>query len=76
MCDIKKIKEIMKYGISHSFEDESIESKVEWYTQMSPNERMRDALEWLEFVRQICKVELPDDRSSFTTVQVLELPRS
>lgn len=64
----------MKYGISHSFEDESIEAKIEWYMQKTPNERMRDALEWLEFVRQICKVELPDDRSSFTTVQVLKLP--
>lgn len=66
----------MKYGVSHSFEDESIEAKVEWYMQKSPNERMQDALAWLEFAQALCKVELPDDdRSSFTTVQNLKLPR-
>ena len=65
----------MKYGISHSFEDESLEAKIDWYLQFSPNERMRDALEWLAFVGQLMKYEPPDDRSTFTTVQVLERPR-
>lgn len=65
----------MSYGISHSFADESLEAKIEWYLRKTPNERMKDALEWLEFTNQLCQVEWPDDRSSFTTVQVLKLPR-
>lgn len=66
----------MEYGISHSFEDETLEAKTLWELTKSPEQRIREALEWMVFIEQIRQVEPPDDdRSSFTSVQVLERPR-
>lgn len=66
----------MEYGISHSFEDESLESKARWFLEKSQEERLIEALEGIEFVRQLMRFEIPDDRSTYKTFRVLELPKS
>lgn len=71
----------VEYGIAYGFEEETLEAKVAWHLTMTPNERLREAFLWLPFVDALSnakgpnKVKLSDDRSSFTTVQVLERPR-
>ena len=62
----------MKYGISHSFDDESFEAKAEWFRQKPIEERLREALEGIVLYQKLCKREPPDDRSTFTSVRVLE----
>lgn len=65
----------MEYGISHDREEESLEAKARWFWQKPLEDRLREALESVVFVNQWCQVEIPDDRSTYTTVQILELPR-
>lgn len=62
----------MDYGISHSFEDETLEAKAEWFLQKSIEERLREALEGIVLANRLTQFELPDDRSTFKTVRVLE----
>ena len=61
-----------EYGISHSFEDESLEAKARWFLEKSLEERLFEALQGVELVRQLTQFEQPDDRSTFKTVRVLE----
>lgn len=65
----------MPYGISHSFEDETLESKVRWFLEKSIEQRLREAFEGIEFVRKFQQLELPDDRSTFKTIRILEPKR-
>lgn len=66
----------MEIGIAEGFAEESLEAKLQWFLTKTPNERMRDALEWLAFTDKLRQTEPPDDdRSTFTTVQILERPR-
>lgn len=62
----------MKYGISHDFKDESLEAKAEWFLLKSLPERLREALEGIVLVNKLQKFELPDDRSTFKSFQILE----
>jgi hypothetical protein len=62
----------MKYGISHSFKDESLEVKAAWFQEKPLEERLIEALESIDFVNAILKFEPPDDRSLFKTFRVLE----
>ncbi len=66
----------MKFEVSHKWEDESIESKMEWFLQKSPEERLLEAFQDTLFVQQLRMFELPDDRSSFKTYKIVERPRS
>lgn len=50
----------MKYGVSHSLKEETLE------------ERLIEALESIDFVNALIQFELPDDRPLFKTVRVLE----
>ncbi|MBI4366500.1 MAG: hypothetical protein HY543_06750 [Deltaproteobacteria bacterium] len=65
----------MKYGISHSFEDESLEAKAEWFMQKPLEERLYEAFESNILYRELCKFEPPDDRTTFTSFQILERPK-
>ncbi|GEM_PF-4158397 len=65
----------MEYGISHSFEDESLESKARWFLEKPIEERLRGVFEDMIFIQKILQFELPDDRSTYKTVRILELPR-
>lgn len=62
----------MKYGISHSFEDESLEEKAKWFMQKSIEDRLREAFEGMVLYQKLKKFEPPDDRRTFKTVRVLE----
>lgn len=64
---------MVDYGISHSFDDETLEAKARWFLQKPMAERLRSAFESIIFLQRMKKfVEPPDDRSVFTTVRVLE----
>lgn len=65
----------MEYGISHNRQDESLEAKARWFMEKPMEERLREAFEDMVFVGKLMKVEPPDDRTSFKTVQVLEPTR-
>lgn len=62
----------MEYGISHSFEDESLEAKARWFQQKPIEVRLREALEDMATIHQLIQYEPPDDRPTFKTVRVLE----
>lgn len=62
----------MKYGISHSFDDETLLAKAEWFFQKPIDERLREALEDMVFVNGIAHFEGPDDRIAFKTFRVFE----
>jgi len=65
----------MKYGISHSFKEESLEAKAKWFLQKPIEERLREAFEDMIFVQKLQKFEPPDDRKTFKTFRVLEQKR-
>lgn len=60
------------YGISHSFEEETLEAKAAWFQEKSPEERLTEALESIDFVSALSQFEPPDDRTLFKTFRVLE----
>lgn len=62
----------MGYGISHSFEEETLEAKAKWFLQKPLEERLREALESIVLVNQLRQFEPTDDRSTFKTVRILE----
>ena len=62
----------MKKGVSHSFKEESLHAKAKWFMQLTVQQRFIEALEGIELVRALTIVELPDDRSLFKTVRILE----
>ena len=62
----------MEYGISHSFEDESLEAKARWFQEKPLSERLREAFEGMVLVQKLRRFEPPDDRSTFKTVRLLE----
>ena len=64
-----------EYGISHSFEDESLEAKARWFLQKPLDERLREAFEGMVLIQKLSRFEPPDDRSTFKTFRVLERPR-
>lgn len=61
-----------EYGVSHSFEEETLEAKARWFLQKPIEERLREAFEGMVLVNKLQKFEPPDDRSTFKTVRVLE----
>ena len=65
----------MKIEVSHSRDDESLEAKARWFLEKPIEERLREAFEGIELVRKLRRFEPPDDRATFKTVRVLELPR-
>lgn len=65
----------MEYGISHSFEEESLEAKARWFLEKPLEDRLREAFDGMILYRGLCTSEHPDDRSSFKTVRVLEQKR-
>lgn len=65
----------MEYGISHSFEDETLEAKARWFMEKPIEERLREALEGITLTEKLRQFEPPDDRSSFKTFQILEQPK-
>lgn len=62
----------MEYGISHSFDDETLEAKARWFQEKSLEERLIEALESIILVNALIQFEPPDDRTLFKTVRVLE----
>lgn len=62
----------MEYGISHSFDDESLEAKAKWFQEKSLEERLTEALEGIDLVNELIQFEPPDDRTLFKTFRVLE----
>ena len=62
----------MEYGISHSFEDETLEAKTRWFLEKPLEERLIEAFEGIDFVNAIMQFELPDDKSLFKTFRILE----
>lgn len=60
------------YGISHSFEEETLEAKAAWFQEKPIDERLIEALEGIDFVNAISQVERPDDRTLFKTFRILE----
>lgn len=66
----------MEYGVSHSFEDESIEAKARWFMQKSLVERFRQALQDMVFINKLIQFEILDDRSTFKTFRILEQKKS
>lgn len=62
----------MKYGISHSFKDETLEAKAAWFQEKPLEERLIEALESIDLVNALLQFEPPDDRSLFKTFRVLE----
>ncbi|MCB1214879.1 MAG: hypothetical protein KDK66_05325 [Deltaproteobacteria bacterium] len=62
----------MEPSISHEFEEESLEAKMRWFLQKSMSERLRQAFQKARFIQKITKVDLPDGRSSFQSVKILE----
>ncbi len=69
MCDIKYH---MELGISHSFEDETLEAKARWFQQKSVEERLREALEDMVTVNQLIQFEPPDDRPTLKIFRILK----
>jgi hypothetical protein len=67
---------LMEYGVSHSFDDESLEAKAKWFLEKPLEERLREALESITLVKKLNQFEPPDDRSTFKTVRVLEQKQS
>ncbi|MFH0800494.1 MAG: hypothetical protein V2A66_09990 [Pseudomonadota bacterium] len=65
----------MEYGVSHSFEDESLEAKARWFLEKPIEERLKEAFEGMILYRKLCKSEPPDDHQTFKTVRVLEQAR-
>lgn len=65
----------MKLEISHRWEEESIDSKIEWFLQKSPDQRLFEAFQDTAFIQQLIRFEPPDDRSTFKTFKILERPR-
>lgn len=65
----------MEYGVSHSFDDESFEAKARWFQEKPIEARLYEAIEGIVLSQQLRQFEPPDDRSTFTTVQVLEQAR-
>lgn len=63
----------MEYGISHSFEDETLEAKARWFQEKPIEERLIEALESIDFVNAIMQFEPPDDRTLFKTFRVLDI---
>ena len=63
----------MKRGISHSFEDESLEEKARWFQEKPVEDRLREALEDMSTIQQLIQYEPPDDRSTFKTFRILKL---
>lgn len=64
----------MEYGISHSFEDETLEAKARWFQEKPIEERLIEALEWLDFVRLISpkRVLSEDAHKTFRSVRILK----
>lgn len=62
----------MEYGISHSFEEETLEAKAKWFQQKPMEERLREALEDMVTTQQLMQFEPPDDRPTFKTVRILK----
>ena len=61
----------MEYGISHSFEDESLEAKARWFMQKPIEQRLREAFEGMILAAKLRQFEAPDDRTTFKTVRIL-----
>lgn len=62
----------MEYGISHSFEDETLEAKARWFLEKPVEERLREALEDMAFANKLARTDIRDDRKTFKTFRVLE----
>lgn len=65
----------MEYGVSHSFEDETLEAKARWFLEKPLEERLREALEGIILVQKMRLLNPPDDQSTFKSVRILESPR-
>jgi hypothetical protein len=65
----------MKYTLSEGWDEETPEAKLREALEKTPAERLREAFAWMVFTEKLRQTELPDDRSTFTTVQVLERPQ-
>ncbi len=65
----------MEYGISHSFEDESFESKARWFQEKPLAERLKEAFEGMVLLQKLHIYETPNDHSTFKTVRILESPK-
>ena len=67
-----------QFGISHSFEEESVEAKARWFRSLSPEQRMAMLAEWTELVLQNNPglIGVKDAIAVEGRVRVLELPRS
>lgn len=62
----------VEYGISHSFDDETLEAKARWFLEKPLEERLIEALESIDLVNALMQVEPRDDRSLFKTFRILE----
>lgn len=65
----------MEYGISHSFEEETLAAKIRWFLQKPLEQRLKEALEGVVFVLKLQQIDLPDDRSTFKSFRILEPKR-
>ena len=66
----------MKLEVSHSWEEETMEAKIKWFLQKTPEQRLLEAFKDTSFMQKWIQFELPDDRSSFKTYQILERSKS
>lgn len=65
----------MEYGVSHSFEDETLEAKARWFLEKPLEERLREALEGIVLVQKMRLFDPPDDQSTFKSVRILKSPQ-
>ena len=65
-----------RFGISHSWEEESMEAKARWFRSLSPEQRMQMLAEWTELVLQNNPglIGVKDAFAVEGRVRVLELP--
>ena len=67
-----------RFGISHSFEEESMEAKARWFQSLTLEERMEILNSWTELVLENNPrlIGVKDAIPIEGRVRVLELPRS
>ena len=66
----------MVIAVSHDKNEETLEAKARWFLQKPITERLREALRDTALIQKLRQFEIPDDRSAFKTIRVLEQKQS
>ncbi len=65
----------MKYGISHSFKEETLEAKAKWFQQKPIEERLIEALESIDIIATKQAAGRPHDKDDIKILKQVKLKK-